>query len=82
MSAMLHKEQSSLLNDVLLVDVTPLSLGSAIKGGIMSVVVPRNTTIPCRRTKLFTTVYDNQTSINEIVLEGERVNLADLNILG
>ena len=81
-SAILHKEQSNVLKDVLLRDVIPLSLGVNVKGDIMSVVIEKNAAIPTTRTKGFTTVNDNQTEILFKVLEGERVNLADLNILG
>lgn len=81
-SAVLHKEQSNVLKDILLRDVIPLSLGINVKGDIMSVVIEKNAAIPTTRTKGFTTVNDNQTEILFKVLEGERVNLADLNILG
>jgi heat shock protein 1/8 len=81
-SAILHKEQSNVLKDVLLRDVIPLSLGINVKGDIMSVVIEKNAAIPTTRTRGFTTINDNQTEILFKVLEGERVNLADLNILG
>ena len=62
-SAILHQVESEVLKGILLVDIIPLSLGVNIKGDIMSVVIPRNTTIPCRRTQGFTTTVDNQTSV-------------------
>ncbi|GLJ47044.1 hypothetical protein SUGI_0993410 [Cryptomeria japonica] len=63
-------------------DVTPLSLGKRINGGVMSVIVPRNTPIPTSRVRNYTTVRDNQTSINICVYEGERPLVAHNNLLG
>jgi molecular chaperone DnaK len=60
------------LQEVLLLDVTPLSLGIELQGGICSVLVPRNSNIPTTATKRFTTVSDNQTAVRVHVLQGER----------
>eukprot|EP00128_Syssomonas_multiformis_P018536 Colp12_sorted_trinity150504_noHs@1448 len=68
--------------NLLLLDVVPLSLGVEMQGGIMAVVVPRNTTIPTRHTKVFTTTEDNQTTVEFPVYEGERYYTKDNNLLG
>ncbi|XP_062154328.1 heat shock cognate 70 kDa protein-like [Alnus glutinosa] len=67
---------------IVLLDVTPLSLGVRVLGGEMSVVIPRNTTIPTKMEHNYTTVCDNQTSILFSVYEGERVRVVDNNWLG
>src|SRR5881397_3080817 len=59
------------VKDVVLLDVTPLSLGVETQGGVMTVLIPRNTTIPTRKSEIFTTAADNQTSVEVHVLQGE-----------
>ncbi|CAI9090579.1 OLC1v1025381C1 [Oldenlandia corymbosa var. corymbosa] len=68
--------------EVVLVDVTPLSVGIGSLGEVFNVVVPRNTTIPTRKERGFTTVYDNQTAVDFPVYEGERARSSDNNLLG
>ncbi len=70
------------VKDVLLLDVTPLSLGVETLGGVMTVLIPRNTTIPVRKTEIFTTAEDNQTAVDIHVLQGERPMAADNMSLG
>jgi molecular chaperone DnaK len=60
------------VTDVLLLDVTPLTLGIEVKGGLVEPIIPRNTTIPCRKSKVFTTARDNQDMVRVQILQGER----------
>ncbi|MGV9304103.1 molecular chaperone DnaK [Nonomuraea sp. NPDC003727] len=70
------------VKDVLLLDVTPLSLGVETLGGVMTKVIERNTTIPARRTEVFSTAEDDQPSVDVVVLQGERERAADNRVLG
>jgi molecular chaperone DnaK len=70
------------VKDVLLLDVTPLSLGVETLGGMMTRVIERNTTIPARRTEVFSTAEDNQSAVDIVVLQGERERAADNRVLG
>jgi molecular chaperone DnaK len=70
------------VKDVLLLDVTPLSLGIETLGGVMTKVIERNTTIPARRTETFSTAEDNQPAVDVVVLQGERERAADNRVLG
>src|SRR5438034_4141403 len=70
------------VKDVLLLDVTPLSLGIETLGGVMTTLIQRNTTIPSRKSELFSTAGDNQTSVEVHVLQGERQMARDNRTLG
>src|SRR6185437_10519037 len=70
------------VKDVLLLDVTPLSLGIETKGGIMQKIVERNTTIPTKRSEVFTTADDNQPSVEIKIFQGEREMAAYNKLLG
>jgi molecular chaperone DnaK len=70
------------VSDVLLLDVTPLSLGVETRGGVMTRIIERNTTIPARRSEVFSTAEDNQSAVDVVVLQGERERAADNRVLG
>eukprot|EP00039_Didymoeca_costata_P018446 m.333486 g.333486 ORF g.333486 m.333486 type:complete len:632 (+) comp17154_c0_seq1:94-1989(+) len=81
-ASLLSGEKSKVTSDILLLDVVPLSLGIEMQGGVMAVVVPRNTAIPCLKTSMFTTTENNQTAVEFPVYEGERMMTKDNNLLG
>ena len=70
------------VEDVVLLDVTPLSLGVETLGGVMTKLIERNTTIPARREEIFSTADDNQTAVDIVVLQGEREMASDNRVLG
>jgi molecular chaperone DnaK len=70
------------MKDVLLLDVTPLGLGVETMGGVMTVLIPRNTTVPTRKTEVFSTAEDEQTAVDIKVYQGERPMAADNMLLG
>ena len=70
------------VSDVVLLDVTPLSLGVETQGGVMTRIVDRNTTIPVRRSETFSTAADDQPAVDVVVLQGERERAADNRVLG
>jgi L1 cell adhesion molecule like protein len=80
--AILSGQRSTFLNSIVLVDVTPLSLGVEVHGAHMSAIIPRNTKVPCRTNSMYTTDTNYQEELDVRIFEGERPNTEDNHLLG